>query len=108
LYSFLYDEVADGESNAQSQTQSGGEGFGTRAPPDPTSDLSHQPQFARHRYILPAHPPAMPLSPSQITAANEVINILCVTPAGPRAKRKLGEMFMELVDKDDLPEYYEV
>jgi len=50
----------------------------------------------------------MPLSPSQITAANEVINVLCSTPAGPRAKRKLGEMFMDLVDKDDLPEYYEV
>ncbi|KAF9644688.1 hypothetical protein BDM02DRAFT_3121491 [Thelephora ganbajun] len=50
----------------------------------------------------------MPLSPPQITAANEVINILCSAPAGPRAKRKLGEMFMDLVDKDDLPEYYEV
>lgn len=50
----------------------------------------------------------MPLSSPQITAANEVINILCSTPAGPRAKRKLGEMFMDLVDKDDLPEYYEV
>ena len=50
----------------------------------------------------------MQLSPAQITAANEVINILCVTPAGPRTKRKLGEMFMDLVDKDDLPEYYEV
>ena len=50
----------------------------------------------------------MPLSPSQITAANEVINSLCSTPVGPRAKRKLGEMFMDLVDKDDLPEYYEV
>ena len=50
----------------------------------------------------------MPLSPVQITAANEVISILCTTPAGPRTKRKLGEMFMELVDKDDFPEYYEV
>jgi hypothetical protein len=50
----------------------------------------------------------MPLSSAQITAANEVINILCTTPAGPRTKRKLGEMFMDLVDKDDLPEYYEV
>ena len=50
----------------------------------------------------------MPLSSPQVTAANEVINILCSTPAGPRAKRKLGEMFMDLVDKDDLPEYYEV
>jgi len=50
----------------------------------------------------------MPLSNSQIIAANEIINILCQTTAGPRAKRKLGEMFMDLVDKDDLPEYYEV
>ena len=50
----------------------------------------------------------MPLSPVQITAVNEVITILCTTPAGPRAKRKLGEMFLNLVDKDDLPEYYEV
>ena len=50
----------------------------------------------------------MPLSPAQITAVNEVVQILCTTPAGPRTKRKLGEMFMDLVDKDDLPEYYEV
>jgi len=50
----------------------------------------------------------MPLPPSQITVANEVISILYQTPADPRAKRKLGEMFMDPVDKDDLPEYYEV
>ena len=50
----------------------------------------------------------MPLSTAQITAANEVIDILSTTPADPSAKRKLGEMFMDLVDKDDSPEYYEV
>lgn len=57
----------------------------------------------------PSYPlSAMPLSPVQITAANEVIDILCSASAGPRAKRKLGDMFLDLVDKDDLPEYYEV
>jgi len=50
----------------------------------------------------------MPLSPTQITTTKGVINILSTTPAGPRAKQKLGGMFTDLVDKDDLPEFYEV
>ena len=77
---------------------------GTRASVDPFSDLCHQLRVVG----IPHLSSTMPLSTAQITAANEVINILSTTPAGPRAKRKLGEMFMDLVDKDDLPEYYEV
>ena len=78
--------------------------LGAGIPFDPFSD---QPQF--HARLVPSHTlSTMPPSPAQTTAVNEIINILCTTPAGPRTKRKLGEMFMNLVDKDDLPEYYEV
>jgi len=79
---------------------------GTRASVDPFPNQAQPP--ASGCWYLPRTSSTMPLSTAQITAANEVINILSTTPAGPRAKRKLGEMFMDLVDKDDLPEYYEV
>ena len=89
---------------------------GTRASVDPRPTTALQrvsatdPALASVRATSVSFQPfsIMPLSQPQITAATEVINILCTTPAGPRAKRKLGEMFMDLVDKDDLPEYYEV
>jgi len=76
-----------------------------RAFADPSSD----PQPPASVKSVSPHPSStMPPSSAQITAVNEVINILSTTPTGPRAKRKLGEMFMDLVDKDDLLEYYEV
>ena len=50
-----------------------------------------------------AHSESVDPSPS----ASEVTTILCTTPAGPHVKRKLGEMVIDPVDKDDLPEYYD-
>jgi hypothetical protein len=49
----------------------------------------------------------MSLIPAQKSAIEEVINVLTTTPV-PRGKRRLAEMFMDLVDKDEWPEYYEV
>jgi chromatin structure-remodeling complex subunit RSC1/2 len=49
----------------------------------------------------------MILTPVQKSAVEEIINVL-VTTTGPRGKRRLAEMFMNLVDKDEWPEYYEV
>ncbi|EIW86165.1 hypothetical protein CONPUDRAFT_140847 [Coniophora puteana RWD-64-598 SS2] len=49
----------------------------------------------------------MPLTPAQKAAIEELIGILSsATP--PRGKRLLSTMFMELVDRSDWPEYYEV
>ncbi|KAH0838855.1 hypothetical protein J3R83DRAFT_7269 [Lanmaoa asiatica] len=49
----------------------------------------------------------MPITSAQKTAIEEIIDILVsTTPA--RGKRQLSGMFMELVDRADWPEYYEV
>ncbi|KAF9235837.1 hypothetical protein BU15DRAFT_77561 [Melanogaster broomeanus] len=49
----------------------------------------------------------MPITSAQKTAIEEVIDLLVsTTPA--RGKRQLSAMFMELVDRADWPEYYEV
>ena len=44
---------------------------------------------------------------AQKVGIQEVIKLLLDAPA-PRGKRRLADMFLELVDKDDWPEYYEV
>ena len=50
---------------------------------------------------------AMPVSAAQKTAINEVISAL-TGATSRRAKRRLADMFLELVDRDSWPEYYEV
>ena len=50
---------------------------------------------------------AMPLSAAQKTAINEIVGAL-TGATSRRTKRRLAGMFLELVDKDSWPEYYEV
>ncbi|EMD41459.1 hypothetical protein CERSUDRAFT_110034 [Gelatoporia subvermispora B] len=49
----------------------------------------------------------MPVTAAQKHAIEEVINALTST-TGSRGKRQLAEMFLELVDREHWPEYYEV
>ena len=49
----------------------------------------------------------MPLDPAKKTAIGEVIDAL-VGMQVPRGKRLLCGMFMDLVDRVDWPQYYEV
>jgi hypothetical protein len=49
----------------------------------------------------------MGLTPAQKSSIEEIINVL-LSATGPRSRRKLADLFVELVDKDDYPEYYEV
>lgn len=51
-------------------------------------------------------PPTMPVSAAQKTAIEEVVRAL-TSATSRRVKRRLADMFMELVDKDSWPEYYE-
>jgi len=48
----------------------------------------------------------MPLSAAQKTAIDEVITVITSTK-DKRGKRNLSDMFLEMVNKDDMPEYYE-
>ncbi|OCH94163.1 hypothetical protein OBBRIDRAFT_748123 [Obba rivulosa] len=49
----------------------------------------------------------MPVTAAQRHAIEEVINVL-TNATNPRGKRRLADMFMELVDREHWPEYYEV
>lgn len=49
----------------------------------------------------------MPLDPAKKTAIGEVVDALLRMQA-PRGKRLLCGMFMDLVDRVDWPQYYEV
>ncbi|KAL0945642.1 hypothetical protein HGRIS_014795 [Hohenbuehelia grisea] len=51
----------------------------------------------------------MPISATQKAAIEQVIqSLLTATPPGPRGKRHLAGMFLELVDRHDWAHYYEV
>ena len=65
--------------------------------------------LSRHRrvHLLLVLLTAMPVSAAQKTAINEVISAL-TGATSRRAKRRLADMFLELVDRDSWPEYYEV
>ena len=49
----------------------------------------------------------MPVNAAQKTAIEEVINAL-TGASSRRSKRKLAEMFLDLVNKESWPEYYQV
>lgn len=49
----------------------------------------------------------MTLSSAQKSAVEEVLDAIVSTTA-PRGKRHISAMFMELVDRADWPQYYEV
>lgn len=49
----------------------------------------------------------MPITPDQKTAMDQVLAAILVATA-PRGKRQLSAMFMELVDREEWPQYYEV
>ncbi|RDB21230.1 Chromatin structure-remodeling complex subunit rsc1 [Hypsizygus marmoreus] len=49
----------------------------------------------------------MPLTSIQSAAVTEVINAILAT-TGPKGKRQLAAMFLDLVDRTDWPQYYEV
>ncbi|KAF9482362.1 hypothetical protein BDN70DRAFT_436154 [Pholiota conissans] len=49
----------------------------------------------------------MTVTQAQKTAIEEVMSILLVTTT-PRGKRQLASMFMDLVDRTEWPEYYEI
>ncbi|PPQ69200.1 hypothetical protein CVT26_003640 [Gymnopilus dilepis] len=49
----------------------------------------------------------MPITPAQKTAIEEVIAAILVATA-PRGKRQLAAIFMDLVDRTEWPEYYEI
>ena len=49
----------------------------------------------------------MAITQAQKIGIQEVIKLL-LDATVPRGKRRLADMFLELVDKDDWPEYYEV
>ncbi len=49
----------------------------------------------------------MAITQAQKIGIQEVIKLL-LDAAVPRGKRRLADMFLDLVDKDDWPEYYEV
>ena len=48
----------------------------------------------------------MPISIMQTTAVMDVLNVILST-TGPK-KRQLAAMFLDLVDRTDWPQYYEV
>jgi hypothetical protein len=48
----------------------------------------------------------MTITATQKAGIEEIIHILCTTTA-PRGKRQLSGMFMDLVDREDWPQYYE-
>lgn len=50
----------------------------------------------------------MPVSEAQKLAAGEVVVALSAAYAPGRGRRRLATIFMELVDKEAWPEYYEV
>lgn len=52
-------------------------------------------------------PSAMVVTVPQKQAIEEVINVL-VNTSPPRGKRHLSALFMDLVDRAEYPEYYEV
>ncbi|TFK38725.1 RSC complex protein [Crucibulum laeve] len=49
----------------------------------------------------------MPISSTQKSAIEEVISAI-LSATAPRGKRQLCTIFMELVDRDEWPEYYEI
>lgn len=49
----------------------------------------------------------MTLTPAQKVAVEEVLDAI-VTATGPRGKRHISAMFMDLVDRTEWPQYYEV
>ena len=49
----------------------------------------------------------MTLTSAQKNAVEEVLEVI-VSTTGPRGKRHISAMFMDLVDRADWPEYYEV
>jgi hypothetical protein len=49
----------------------------------------------------------MTITAVQKTAIEEVINII-INTSPPRGKRHLSTLFLELVDRTEWPEYYEV
>lgn len=49
----------------------------------------------------------MPMTPAHKTAIDEVIRAI-TSASSRRAKRRLADMFLELVDKEFWPEYYQV
>lgn len=49
----------------------------------------------------------MTIQAAQKQAIEEIINVLVHT-SPPRGKRQLSAMFMDLVDRVEYPEYYEV
>ena len=73
-------------------------------------------QLDQTTFVVLLHPPRppffdfaseMPITSAQKAAIEEIINVLVsTTPA--RGKRQLSALFMELVDRADWPEYYEV
>ena len=48
----------------------------------------------------------MPVTPEQTAAIKEVISAITAVTGAPR-KRRLVEMFMELVDREAWPQYYQ-
>lgn len=50
----------------------------------------------------------MPVSEAQKLAAGEVVVAICAAYAAGRGRRRLATSFVELVDKEVWPEYYEV
>lgn len=51
----------------------------------------------------------MAITAAQKTAIEEVLAaILAVSSGSGRGRRQLSGMFMDLVDKEDYPEYYDV
>jgi chromatin structure-remodeling complex subunit RSC1/2 len=49
----------------------------------------------------------MTLTATQKAAIEDIIHILCTTTA-TRGKRQIAGMFLELVDRTDWPQYFEV
>ena len=49
----------------------------------------------------------MPITPDQKMAMDQVLAAILAATA-PRGKRQLSAMFMELVDREEWPQYYEV
>ena len=50
---------------------------------------------------------AMPIAEAQRKAIDEIIGVIISTAPG-RGKRQIAGMFLELVDRESWPEYYEV
>jgi len=49
----------------------------------------------------------MPITATQNAAIKEVIQVL-LTQNAPRGRRQLAAMFMDLVDRQEWPQYFEV